>query len=89
MLNFDGLRRVNYSNKNEAAQLGSFQIFKYEDIKSVISLTCEREVSLEGIAGCGGHYDEGTLRWLVESIKGGYIITLVGSLLIPLIGQNL
>lgn len=55
----------------------------------MIALTCEREVSLEGIAGCGGNYDKGTLRWLVESIKGGYIITLVGCLLIPLIRQNL
>ena len=83
------MRRVNYSNKNEAAQLGSFQIFKYEDIKSVISLTCEREVGLEGVTSCGWHYDEGTLRRLVESIEGGYIIALVGCLLIPLIRQNL
>ena len=83
------MRRVNYSNKNEAAQLGSFQIFKYEDIKSVVSLTCEREVGLEGVAGCGGHYDKGTLRWLVEGIEGGYIIALVGCLLIPFIRQNL
>ena len=55
----------------------------------MIALTCEREVSLEGVTGCGGHYDEGTLRWLVESIKGGHVITLVGCLLIPLVGQNL
>ena len=55
----------------------------------MISLTCEREVGLEGVTSCGGHYDEGTLRWLVEGIEGGYIIALVGCLLIPLIWQNL
>lgn len=55
----------------------------------MVSLTCEREVGLEGVAGCGGHYDKGTLRWLVEGIEGGYIIALVGCLLIPFIRQNL
>ena len=54
-----------------------------------LALTCEREVGLEGVTGCRGHYDEGTLRRLVESIEGGYVITLVGRLLVPLIGQNL
>lgn len=52
-------------------------------------LTCEREVGLEGVTGCRGYYDEGTLRRLVEGIEGGYVVTLVGCLLIPLIGQNL
>ena len=55
----------------------------------MIALTCECEVGLESVAGCGGHYDERTLCRLVESIEGSYVITLVGCLLIPLIWQNL
>lgn len=50
---------------------------------------CQCEVGGEGVALGGGHDDEGTLRGLVESVKGGNVVALVGSFLVPLIGQNL